>query len=506
MSLTAVTPRAPEPVTDLRLMPARDRAVLEALDFTPMTPGGGPTYTDLFCGAGGSSIGLTEAGLRLVLAANHWRRAIETHGLNFPWAEHLCEDLDRYDMRNLPATDVLWASPICTEASPAGARTGKPKRRPKGQLDLLEQDGHVEQAGFERTRATFYDVMRAAEVHRYKAVIIENVPEVATKWEMFDWWIVGMTDVLGYNVQYVSVSSSHVGDGERNPKAPQWRHRLYLLFTRKGIRLPDVDPRPLAWCDPCGEEVSAFQAWKKPGRRIGKYGHRNQYVHCCPNTGCRHSIVEPYVSPSASIIDWSDLGTRIGDRKVPWKPNTLRRIRAGLDMYGGPITAAVAGNTYERPGSGYVRAWPVSGPLTARTATDGDAVIVPDGAFVIKNKGGYCTPEQNIDRLTDPLSAITGKDTHALVVPYRRGRTMTTAEPLHTVATRDSAALVQADNFEDVLDCRGRMLRPREHLRAQRFPDTYEVRGNPGEQTMQAGNAVSANVAHWLGRAVAAVL
>jgi len=37
-------------------------------------------------------------------------------------------------------------------------------------------------------------------------------------------------------------------------------------------------------------------------------------------------------------------------------------------------------------------------------------------------------------------------------------------------------------------------------------PDAYVVTGNQGEQTMQAGNAVSANVAHWLGRALAEVL
>jgi C-5 cytosine-specific DNA methylase len=40
------------------------------------------------------------------------------------------------------------------------------------------------------------------------------------------------------------------------------------------------------------------------------------------------------------------------------------------------------------------------------------------------------------------------------------------------------------------------MLKPREQLRAQHFPDSYIVADNQGEQTMQAGNAVSANVAH----------
>lgn len=43
------------------------------------------------------------------------------------------------------------------------------------------------------------------------------------------------------------------------------------------------------------------------------------------------------------------------------------------------------------------------------------------------------------------------------------------------------------------------MLKPREHARAQRFPDDYGVVGNSSEQTMGFGNAVSSNVAQWLG-------
>ena len=42
------------------------------------------TFTDIFCGAGGSSIGLAAAGFELKLAANHWQTAIETHAANFP--------------------------------------------------------------------------------------------------------------------------------------------------------------------------------------------------------------------------------------------------------------------------------------------------------------------------------------------------------------------------------------------------------------------------------------
>jgi DNA (cytosine-5)-methyltransferase 1 len=47
---------------------------------------------------------------------------------------------------------------------------------------------------------------------------------------------------------------------------------------------------------------------------------------------------------------------------------------------------------------------------------------------------------------------------------------------------------------------------PREQRYAQRFPEEYIVHGNKGEQTMQAGNAVSVNVAQWLGARVQAVL
>lgn len=94
---------------------------------------------------------------------------------------------------------------------------------------------------------------------------------------------------------------------------------------------------------------------------------------------------------------------------------------------------------------------------------------------------------------------------HALVIPYRRGnRPTTTNQPLHTLATRDSGALVQPEI--ELEDCRLRMLKPREQLLGQRFPHDYQVTGNIAEQTMQAGNANPVNAAHWIGQRIAAVL
>lgn len=526
------------------------------------------TFTDIFCGAGGSSIGLAGAGMELLLAANHWPRAIETHAANFVDAEHLCADVNNYDMRRLPTTDILWASPICTESSPAGGRSAKTRRAP-GQGDLLEAFGPISQKGFERTRATFHDVIRATEVHRYQAVLIENVPDVASRWELFDWWVQGML-LLGYNVQYVSVSSAHVG-GETNPHAPQWRDRLYLVFTRAGIPLPDVDPRPLAWCPPCQIDVAAVQAWKKPGvRRIGKY--RQQYVYVCPNGACRNTVVEPYVMPASAAIDWTDLGARIGDRKAPLAANTMARIRAGLAMFadrhimitinhGGhegrarPAGAAPLPSQTVRIGDGMVSPpmlvpaggrrqsdgpWPLDQPMRTRLTRESEALVVP-APFYVKQYGGFANPElMSAPADGAPLGTQTTSDSHslispepfvavlrnhgtahgigeplrtmaargghhALVIPYRRANKPTsTREPLHTLHTRDSGALVQP--ALEAEDCWFRMLKPREQLRAQRFPDSYIVHGNVGEQTMQAGNAVSANVAQWIGEQVIAAM
>ncbi|GAA1384143.1 DNA cytosine methyltransferase [Catellatospora chokoriensis] len=533
------------------------------------------TFTDIFCGAGGSSIGLTAAGLELTLAANHWRTAIDTHSANFPHAEHLCADVNNYDMRRLPATDVLWASPICTEASPAGGssprRPKQAKRRPRGQLDMFETGGHVEQAGFARTRATFHDVIRATEVHRYAAVLIENVPDVAWKWELFEWWCAGMRQ-LGYAQQTVCVSSAHIG-GDTNPYAPQWRDRLYLVFTRTGIPLPDVAPRPLAWCGPCGTDVAAVQVWKDTAkvRQFGKLGkYRDQYIYVCPNTACGQARVEPYIMPARQAIDWTDVGERIGDHPRGLAASTLARIEQGLRMFtdqqtlitvnhstgdaralpldAGPLPTRTlkVGEGFATPpmlvpagGSWNTTAYPTDGPMRTRTARESEALVVPP--FYVKQYGGYADPARMSKRVdAEPLGTQTGSASHslittepfitvlrnhatahtirqpfqamaaggghhALVIPYRRNnRPTTTDAPLHTMATRDSGALLHP--AVRVEDCYFRMLKPREQLRAQRFPDTYRVHGNVSEQTMQAGNAVSANVAQWLGGQVAAAL
>lgn len=540
--------------------------------------------TDFFCGMGGTSSGLREAGIFVKEAVNHWPVAIETHSANHPLTEHLCADLQAVDLRRLPRTRILAASPICTEVSPAGGR-----RRKGSQRDLFEDAGHVDSAGFERTRVTFWEVIRAAEIHRYDVVIVENVVEAAD-WELFDVWLAGMR-ALGYGGEFASVNSAHIG-GPTNPYAPQWRDRIYGLFYRRGINMARLEPRPLAWCEKCGENVEAVQWWKprrkRPSMRIGKYGQ--QYVYVCPVGD--HGVVEPWTAPAAAAIDWTDLGTRIGDRKRPLGAATMRRIQKGLDMIasgqmaatayadgpaggGDGLLVAAAGQTWDAAASGrggYLRAWPAGeSPAPAMTTTAQLGLV--SGAFISKHHGGLgygriehmnkgadepmaaCVTTANmslvtpgklvmsvshdagryfdaaarplptetikqgegllLDRafvatlrnhatakpVTDPLATITGGGFHhSLVIPYRRGaRPYPAAEgPLSTMATREQHGVLQSD-VASIEDARFRMLRPREAANAQRFEREYVIRGNQGEQQMQAGNAVSVNVAHWVG-------
>src|ERR1700753_585004 len=130
------------------------------------------TVTDLFCGAGGSGLGATSVpGVSLSMAANHSPRAIETHQLNFPDTDHDCADISQVNPRRYQRTDILWASPECTNHSVA-----KGKARAAQEVGLF---GNDDTGLAERSRSTMWDVPRFAVVHRYSAIIVENVAAAA---------------------------------------------------------------------------------------------------------------------------------------------------------------------------------------------------------------------------------------------------------------------------------------------------------------------------------------
>ena len=344
------------------------------------------TVTDLFCGAGGSSIGAEAAGARLVMAANHWRLAIDTHNTNFPNADHDCADVSQVNPRRYPHTDVLIASPECTNHS--SAKTNRAR------ATIWDPTADAQE---ERSRATMWDVPRFAEFHRYELVVVENVVE-ARRWAPYDSWLSAM-HALGYEHRAVYLNSMVA-----HP-TPQSRDRMYVVFWRRGNPAPDLDFRPVAWCAACEADVNAIQSWKRPERPFGKY--RAQYVYRCP--ACT-AVALPYAWPAAAAIDWSLPAPRIGDRERPLADATLRRIRAGLDRYGPAAIIQAAGHTFERPG--YYRTWPTWLPLGTQTTTIQHALVV-ETAYAGRGDGDKSRST------VEPLRTATTQQTQALVVTMR---------------------------------------------------------------------------------------
>ena len=159
---------------------------------------------DLFAGAGGFSTGAQMAGCRVVWAANHWQSAVDVHAANHPGAEHACQDLHQARWDQVPAHDLLLASPCCQGHSKArGKLSGNPQH--------------------DASRSTAWAVVSAIEHHRPAFAVVENVPEFLA-WALYPAWRAAM-EALGYCL------SPHVVDAADHG-VPQHRSRLFIVAVR----------------------------------------------------------------------------------------------------------------------------------------------------------------------------------------------------------------------------------------------------------------------------------
>lgn len=384
------------------------------------------TITDLFCGAGGSSSGAEQVpGVTVRMAANHWRLAVDTHNENLPHADHDVADISQVEPRRYPRTDILWASPECTNHSQAKGR----KRGADAQPDLFGDVLPDEAA--ERSRATMWDVLRFAEVHRYRAIVVENVVDVRD-WLLWPAWVTGLSN-LGYHHEVVYLNSMFAQAA--GMPAPQSRDRLYVVAWRTTDRRPDLAnwTRPHAHCAACGTTGRAVQAWKRPERQRGRY--RAQYVWRCATERC-HAEVFPGILPAATAIDWSLPAERIGDRTRPLAAKTVARIEAGLRRY-----ARAPFVTVHRGGPDELRTTSVNEPLQTLTASGNHfGSVVPP--LLVPAGGTWNDEPSSVD---EPFRTRTTRDTEALVVPVE-GRdgiaARPAAGPLRTQTARLQDAIV----------------------------------------------------------------
>ena len=408
------------------------------------------TITDLFCGAGGSSLGGELAGASLRLGLNHWPRAIETHSTNFEHADHDCNDISALStarIRGYPASDILLASPECTNHSLA-----KGGKRHKPQAASLFDDGPAGDDEAERSRATMWDVVRFADQmrlkgHPYKAIVVENVPD-AFWWgperkgypngdgTLFDAWLMAMR-ALDYEHEIVWLNSMFAGPLMAGRAVPQSRDRMYVVFWRKGARAPNLKVEPLSWCPACEQLVEGRQTFKQvslkksAGRPWGKYGQ--QYFYTCPT--CAKTVF-PGAVPAAEAIDWTLPIERIGDRSKPLEDSTRGRIRRGLEKVAKePFSMRIGGTGNPKP---------LTLPLLTQTARHEAAMVFPNAGNTFERTPG----NRARDARLSPLDTFHRTLERAMVVPPMGDVPARPAgeSPAPTQSTTTRASLVIVDS------------------------------------------------------------
>lgn len=164
---------------------------------------------DLFAGLGGWSTGARDAGVDVLWAANHWPVAVEWHRANHPGVQHACQDLQQARWEDVPAHDLLLASPCCQGHSPArGKASGNPQH--------------------DASRSTAWAVVSALEFHQPYAALVENVKEFM-QWALYPAWVAAI-QALGYQVSPHVIDCADLG-------VPQHRLRLVLVITRSSAPL-----------------------------------------------------------------------------------------------------------------------------------------------------------------------------------------------------------------------------------------------------------------------------
>jgi DNA (cytosine-5)-methyltransferase 1 len=176
-----------------------------------------PTAIDLFSGCGGLTLGLKQAGFRVIAAVESDALAVKTYKSNHPRV-HVCQD----DIRKIAARtlmvelgikegqlDLLAGCPPCQGFSVLRTRNGAAQNRD-------QRNGLIDQ------------MLRFARAFRPKAIMLENVPGLVSRRPFRE--LCRDLSRLGYRVQWDVKDARHY-------HVPQRRKRLILLAGR-GFEIP----------------------------------------------------------------------------------------------------------------------------------------------------------------------------------------------------------------------------------------------------------------------------
>lgn len=174
-------------------------------------------FIDLFCGLGGFRLALESYGATCVFSSDIDKHVCNTYKKNF--GVYPKGDITKINAEDIPKHDILCAGFPCQAFSISG-----------------------KQKGFEDARGTlFFDVVRIADFHKPKILLLENVKNLKRHDKGRTFKIIRkMLTKIGYNAYDHVINACDFG-------IPQARERIYIVCLRKDIQnKPFKFPSPLA--------------------------------------------------------------------------------------------------------------------------------------------------------------------------------------------------------------------------------------------------------------------
>ena len=248
----------------------------------------GLSALDLFCGAGGLSLGFWALGFD-VMGVDTNRHATTTFSRNLGHSE--CADLN--DVTEFPSVDAIIAGPPCQPWSRAGKRLGGEDQR-----DGLDA------------------VLRAVSAVKPAAVVVENVPELGrpTGRRYLDRFK-SCLDAMGYAVAEFKLNANDYG-------VPQNRHRLFVTAA--------LGKGPIAKPEPWTKRVKVREAipgtyWRNSSRARIVSEQMGAYITRYENaSGCRIPR-DLHVDRPARTLTTRNLSGSTGDMMRIRLPDGRRR-------------------------------------------------------------------------------------------------------------------------------------------------------------------------------------
>jgi DNA (cytosine-5)-methyltransferase 1 len=331
------------------------------------------TVVDLFCGAGGLTLGFKQAEymsrrFRVVAAIDVWKRACETYKVNHPEVEVICGDIrdEQVKSRLMEVTkghvDVVIGGPPCEAFSLAGKRDPNDPRarlfydyvdivarlRPymfvmenvEGILTMLTIREDIDEETKKKVIEALNKLLDLQSVGKRRRaapqyVIRNNSVENPSEKELVDFVRKHLVtaaealrqafDKVGYNVKWKVLSALDYG-------VPQERERVFFIGARKDLKIQIMfperthAPKPMVMVD--GKKIEKYRTLRDA---IGDLPPLDQR----PDDEIYEGSFSPIYMSRNRYKSWDEPSYTIlaSARHIPLHPDSPRMVKVGKDKW-----------------------------------------------------------------------------------------------------------------------------------------------------------------------------